>query len=143
VQFYNFEDLPTLSLGDYTKIHQHITGLLTPDAMNYIFLDEVQNVANFERMVDSLFIKKNVDLYITGSNAWLLSGELATLLTGRFVEIAMLPFLSPNTGKPRQLRQTSQKKKVWRSSFIMAAFLKRLCLPADMQIKQKYILRAC
>jgi predicted AAA+ superfamily ATPase len=92
VQFYNFEDLSTLSLGDYTKIHQHITKLLIPDAMNYIFLDEVQNVVNFERMVDSLFIKKNVDLYITGSNAWLLSGELATLLTGRFIEIAMLPF---------------------------------------------------
>jgi predicted AAA+ superfamily ATPase len=60
--------------------------------MNYIFLDEVQNIANFERMADSLFIKENVDLYITGSNAYLLSGELATLLTGRYIEINILPF---------------------------------------------------
>jgi len=59
--------------------------------MNYIFLDEVQNVKEFQRLVDSLFIKKNVDLYITGSNAYLLSGELATLLTGRYIETSILP----------------------------------------------------
>jgi predicted AAA+ superfamily ATPase len=63
-----------------------------PDAMNYVFLDEPQNIPGFERMIDSLFIKKNVVLYVTGTNAWLLSGELATLLTGRYIEIAMLPF---------------------------------------------------
>jgi predicted AAA+ superfamily ATPase len=84
--------LDTLSLGDYKEIHRHITSRLEPDAMNYVFLDEVQNVANFERIVDSLFIRRNVDLYVTGSNAWLLSGELATLLTGRYIEIALLPF---------------------------------------------------
>ncbi|MDR2779905.1 MAG: ATP-binding protein, partial [Synergistaceae bacterium] len=92
IQFYNFEDLDTLSIGDYKEIHRHITDLLAPDKMNYVFLDEAQNVAGFERMVDSLFIKKNVDLYVTGSNARLLSGELATLLTGRYIEISMLPF---------------------------------------------------
>jgi len=59
--------------------------------MNYIFLDEVQNVKEFQRLVDSLFIKKNVDLYVTGSNAYLLSGELATLLTGRYIETSILP----------------------------------------------------
>jgi predicted AAA+ superfamily ATPase len=84
--------LNTLSIGDYKEIHRHIANHLVPDAMNYVFLDEVQNVVGFERMMDSLFIKRNVDLYVTGSNAWLLSGELATLLTGRYVEISMLPF---------------------------------------------------
>lgn len=115
IQFYNFEDLTTLSIGDYSEIHRHITEQLVPDAMNYVFLDEVQNVANFERMVDSLFIKKKVDLYVTGSNAWLLSGELATLLTGRYIEIAMLPFsyaeyreaaqTTPNITKDESLAQ--------------------------------------
>jgi len=92
VQFLNFEDLDTLAVGDYTQIHRHISQKLVPDKMNYVFLDEVQNIANFERMTDSLYIKKNVDLYITGSNAHLLSSELATLLTGRHVEIHVLPF---------------------------------------------------
>lgn len=58
---------------------------------NYIFLDEVQNIKEFQRLVDSLYIKPNVDIYITGSNAYMLSGELATLLTGRYVEINLLP----------------------------------------------------
>ena len=65
--------------------------ILTPDEMNYVFLDEVQMVPDFQRACDSLYILKNVDLYITGSNAGLLSGELATLLSGRYVEIKMLP----------------------------------------------------
>jgi predicted AAA+ superfamily ATPase len=59
--------------------------------MNYIFLDEIQNVKSFQKTVDSLYVKKNVDLYITGSNGNLLSGELATLLSGRYIEIQMLP----------------------------------------------------
>ncbi|MDR0892362.1 MAG: ATP-binding protein [Mediterranea sp.] len=92
IQFYNFEDIKTLAIGDYVQIYLHIDGKLVPDKMNYIFLDEVQNIASFERMADSLFIKENVDLYITGSNAYLLSGELATLLTGRYIEISILPF---------------------------------------------------
>jgi len=92
VQFLNFEDLDTLAIGDYLQVHKYISEKLVPDKMNYIFLDEVQNIANFERMVDSLYIKKNVDLYITGSNAYMLSGELATLLTGRYVETHVLPF---------------------------------------------------
>jgi predicted AAA+ superfamily ATPase len=91
IQFYNFEDLDTLALGDIFQIHSHIKNKLVADKMNYIFLDEVQNVKDFQRLVDSLFIKKNVDLYVTGSNAYLLSGELATLLTGRYIDTSILP----------------------------------------------------
>jgi len=58
--------------------------------MNYVFLDEIQHVDQFEKAVDSLFIKPNVDVYITGSNAYFMSGELATLLSGRYVELKML-----------------------------------------------------
>ena len=91
IQLYNFEDLDTLALGDIFQIHTHIKNKLIADKMNYIFLDEVQNVAEFQRLVDSLFIKKNCDVYITGSNAYLLSGELATLLTGRYITTSILP----------------------------------------------------
>jgi predicted AAA+ superfamily ATPase len=59
--------------------------------MTYIFLDEIQHVSEFERVVDSLFIQKNIDIYITGSNAYFMSGELASLLSGRYVELKMLP----------------------------------------------------
>lgn len=91
IQFYNFEDLDTLALGDIFQIHTHIKNKLVDEKMNYIFLDEVQNIIDFQRLVDSLFIKKNCDVYITGSNAHLLSGELATLLTGRYIETSILP----------------------------------------------------
>ncbi|MCL2111653.1 MAG: ATP-binding protein [Clostridiales bacterium] len=92
VQFLNFEDPDILVLGDWKQAYDHIRSRLVAGRMNYIFLDEVQNIVNFERLVDGLFIKKNVDIYITGSNANLLSGELATLLTGRYIEISILPF---------------------------------------------------
>ncbi len=91
IQFLNFEDLDTLAIGDIYQIHTHIKEQLVPDRMNYIFLDEVQNIQDFQRLVDSLYIKKNCDVYITGSNAYLLSGELATLLTGRYIEVNILP----------------------------------------------------
>lgn len=91
IQFYNFEDLDTLAIGNIYQIHTYIKERLVDDKSNYIFLDEVQNVAEFQRLVDSLYIKPNVDVYITGSNAYLLSGELATLLTGRYIEINILP----------------------------------------------------
>ena len=91
IQFYNFEDLDTIAIGDIFQIHEHIKNKLIPEKKNYIFLDEVQNIKDFQRFVDSLYIKKNVDLYITGSNAYLLSGELATLLTGRYIEMNILP----------------------------------------------------
>ena len=90
IQFYNFEDLDTLAIGDIYQIHTLIKQRLVEDKPNYIFLDEVQNVKEFQRLVDSLYIKPNVDVYITGSNAYMLSGELATLLTGRYVEINVL-----------------------------------------------------
>ena len=91
IQFYNFEDLDTLAIGDIYQIHTHIKERLVADMPNYIFLDEVQNIKEFQRLVDSLYIKPKVDVYITGSNAYMLSGELATLLTGRYVEINLLP----------------------------------------------------
>lgn len=91
IQSINLEDIAYEELVDYRKLYKYITDRLVADKMNYIFLDEIQNVPQFEKAVDSLYIKDNVDLYVTGSNAHLLSGELATLLSGRYVEIKMLP----------------------------------------------------
>ncbi len=90
--FINFEALENEHLLDYKVLYQHITEHLCQDQYTYIFLDEIQKVENFEKAVDSLYIKKNTDIYITGSNAYMLSGELATLLSGRYGEISMLPF---------------------------------------------------
>lgn len=87
----NFESLEFEDLLDYRKLYDYIASKLQPDVTNYIFLDEIQMVEDYQKTVDSLYIKKDVDLYITGSNAYLLSGELATLLSGRYVEINMLP----------------------------------------------------
>lgn len=88
----NFEDLENERLQDYMVLYAYLTERLCKGKTTYIFLDEIQKVEGFEKVVDSLYIKENVDVYITGSNSWLLSGELATLLSGRYVEINMLPF---------------------------------------------------
>ena len=87
----NFEELEYEELLDYKKLYAYLKERLIPEKNTYIFLDELQKVADFEKVVDSLYVKPNVDIYITGSNAYMLSGDLATLLTGRYVEIKMLP----------------------------------------------------
>lgn len=87
----NFEELENEDLLNYKALYSYIKERLCKDKMTYIFLDEIQNVSFFEKAIDSLYVKDNTDVYITGSNSYLLSGELATLLTGRYVEISMLP----------------------------------------------------
>ena len=89
--YVNFEELEYEDLLDYKALYSYIKSRLHSEKTTYIFLDEIQQVANFQKAVDSLYVKQNVDIYITGSNAYLLSGELATLLSGRYVEINMLP----------------------------------------------------
>lgn len=102
----NFEDLEYDSLVDYMELYRYIKERLCTDKMTYVFLDEVQNVPSFEKVVDSLYIKELVDVYITGSNSYMLSSELATLLSGRYVEISMLPLSFREyislTGKPKE-----------------------------------------
>lgn len=87
----NFEDFEFDELREAKALYRYLKERLVEGRMTYIFLDEIQNVNEFQRVVDSLFLKENVDIYMTGSNAYLLSGELATLLTGRYVKIEMLP----------------------------------------------------
>ena len=86
----NLEDAD-YDFKDYKELYSYVNKQIDSKRDYYVFLDEVQNIPMFQKAVDSLYIKKNVDVYITGSNAYLLSGELATLLSGRYIEIKMLP----------------------------------------------------
>ena len=87
----NLEDHEFNFIKDYNDLYNYVNSKLLNDKMNYVLIDEVQKVIDFQIACDSLYIKNNVDWYITGSNSKLLSGELATLLSGRYVEIKMLP----------------------------------------------------
>lgn len=109
----NFEDVELEHLTNYRALYDHITLLLLPDKMNYIFLNEIQHVTQFEKTVDSLFLKPNCDVYITGSNAYFMSGELATLLSGRYVELRMLPlsFKEFCSGLPKGAQGISKAEK--------------------------------
>ena len=87
----NFEDYDNRGLCDPLSLHDYVIAHMATTGKTYVFLDEIQNVPEFQRVVNSLYLRKNLDLYLTGSNAWLLSGDLATLLSGRYMEIEMLP----------------------------------------------------
>jgi predicted AAA+ superfamily ATPase len=92
IAFFNFEERENIRFSDWTMLYDEITSKVNPNQKNYIFLDEVQLIPGFEKLIDSLFVKKYIDLYVTGSNAYLLSSELATLLTGRYIAIHLHPF---------------------------------------------------
>jgi predicted AAA+ superfamily ATPase len=88
----NLEEMENEALLERHVLHDYVMRLADPQQMNYVFLDEVQNVPQFEKLVDSLFVKDFLDIYITGSNAYMLSSEIATALSGRYIEINILPF---------------------------------------------------
>ena len=88
----NFEERENIKFSEWTDLYDEIIAKTNPNEKFYIFLDEVQLLTNFEKFIDAVFVKKHLDLYVTGSNAYLLSSELATLLTGRYVAINLYPF---------------------------------------------------
>ncbi len=95
---------------DYKVLYNYITSKLDSDKTNYIFIDEVHKCNGFEKAVDSLFVKKSCDVYITGSNAYLLSGEFATLLSGRYIQIDMLPFSFKEYYEAKKIVAKAKKK---------------------------------
>ena len=125
--FINFEDLKFEHLKNYKVLYQYIEERLVPDKKNYIFIDEIQEVENFQRTIDSLFIKENTDIYITGSNAMMLSGELSTLLSGRYIEISILPL---SFSEYLKLTGTQDVRQAWNKYFENGGF------PYATQIKE-------
>lgn len=113
ITFLNFEDVENEDFTEYRALYEHIKARLLNDRMNYIFLDEVQHVEQFEKAVNSLFRKENCDVHITGSNAYFMSGELATRLSGRYVELKMLPlsFAEFCSGLPEDAKELSKNEK--------------------------------
>lgn len=130
----NFEDISSETLLDYKKLYEYVTERLLPGRMTYVFLDEVQNVPDFQKAVDSLFIKNNVDIYITGSNANMLSGELATLLSGRYIEISMLPLSFAEYFE----MISGDKRSAWNSYYRNGGFPYAAAIDAD-DIRKDYI----
>jgi predicted AAA+ superfamily ATPase len=130
----NFEDLQYEALLDYRKLYEYVTARLAPGKKTYVFLDEVQNVPEFQRAVDSLYIKANVDVYITGSNAHMLSGDLATLLSGRYIEINMLPL---SFAEYKEL-VGGDKREAFASYFRNGAFPQAASI-ADDEVRSDYI----
>ena len=90
--FLNFEERENARFASWEEVYDHIVATLVQTKKRYVFLDEVQQVPHFEKLVDALYVKKDIDLYITGSNAYLLSSELSTLLSGRYIAINLHPF---------------------------------------------------
>lgn len=125
----NFEELEYEDLLDYKALYNYVKERLHPSKPTYVFLDEIQQVENFQKAVDSLYVKRNVDVYITGSNAYLLSGELATLLSGRYVEINMLPL---SFAEFCELRQDGDKETLF------AEYMKNGGLPYVVKLSDKY-----
>lgn len=125
----NFEDYDYEELKQPKKLYTYIKDRLRDDRMHYVFFDEIQNVGDFPKVVDSLNLKANVDLYLTGSNAYMLSSEIATFLSGRYVEVKMLPLSFKEyvqaTGDKKELGLKYQK------------YLKFSSFPYAMMLEEK------
>lgn len=122
----NFEDFEYELLWNAKALYEYLKERILPDRMMYLILDEIQNVKDFQRVVDSFFIRENVDIYITGSNSYMLSGELATLLSGRYVMIEMLPFSFSEFVRAHQLENNPERayqSYIETSSFPYAMYL--------------------
>lgn len=130
----NFEDYAYDNLIEPKELYRYIESKLLGNNKSYIFLDEIQNVRDFPRVIDSLYLKENVDIYLTGSNAYMLSSDISTLLTGRYVEIKMLPLsfkeYVSSTGDFNNL-QSKYKDYIESTSFPFALELKKTDLIKD------------
>ncbi|MBO5417112.1 MAG: ATP-binding protein [Clostridia bacterium] len=132
----NFEDLAFEELSDYKKLYEYIMTKINKEKTTYLFLDEIQKIEHFEKAVDSFFVQDNIDIYITGSNAFLLSGELATLLSGRYVEISMLPL---SFKEFCQLREHDDKDLLFSEYLKIGSFPYVVGLPVSEEMVDVYL----
>lgn len=130
----NFEEMELHKyLNDLAGLYDYIISQLDLSKQCYVFLDEVQNVNGFERLVDGLFVKPNIDVYITGSNAHLLSGELATLLSGRYIEISILPFSFNEYLSARKIDKTN---KYFNYEALFFDYVNETSLPKGVELRE-------
>ncbi len=120
-----------MDLQNSERLYAYLKKRVRNKQKYYIFLDEIQNVSNFEKVVDSLFLKKNLDIYITGSNAYFLSGELATLLSGRYVELKMLPLSFKEFASVQKEKNT----RLLYNEYLKTSFPYAITLNAEKQIQ--------
>ena len=113
----DFEKLEYGDLQNYKKLYQYIKDRLVDNKMMYIFLDEIQNVPSYEKVVDSLHVKENIDIYITGSNSYIFSGQLATYLSGRYIEIPILPLSFKEVYNPQTDKEEAFQKYIKTGGF--------------------------
>jgi predicted AAA+ superfamily ATPase len=137
IQSLNFEEPEYRELTNGEALYGYLKKRLIPGKKNYIFLDEIQNVREYEKAVDGLFIKKNVDLYLTGSNARMLSGEIATILSGRYVEIPLLPlsFKEYRSAFPR----SANLERLYRDYLVNSSFPYTLELGGNRDLIRDYL----
>lgn len=128
ITFINFEEKDNIILSDWTKLYDEIIKFVNPNENQYVFLDEVQLIEGFEKLINSLFVIKNIDLYVTGSNAYLLSSELATLLSGRYIAINVQPF-----SFPEYILANKEEKHV---EGLFRKYLNSSCFPEAVTIEQ-------
>lgn len=138
IQSINFEDIANEPYLDYRELHRHIKQNLVAGEMNYLFFDEIQMVDDFPKAINSLFLLDNVDIYVTGSNAYMLSGEIATMLTGRYVEIKMLP-LSFKEYVSDKSQATQSIEKLYRNYIEYGAFPYVQQLSEDRTLIDEYL----
>ena len=127
----NFEEFDFGDLQTSEQLYAYLKKRVRNKQKYYIFLDEIQNVSDFEKVVDSLFLKKNLDIYITGSNAYFLSGELATLLSGRYVELKMLPL----SFKEFASVQKEKNLRILYNEYLKTSFPYAITLNAEKQLQ--------
>ncbi len=133
-QLYNFE-LPENFLNKtWETIYFDIKSKVKEGERNYIFLDEVQNIPSFEKLVDGLYATENIDVYITGSNAYLLSSELATLLSGRYIEISILPF---SFAEYLKIREIDYSNKYLNYEALFFDFVNETSLPKGVELRDE------
>lgn len=133
-QFYNFE-LPENFLNkSWDTLYFEIKAKLHADKKNYLFLDEIQNITDFEKLVDGLYATENTDVYITGSNANLLSSELATLLSGRYIEISILPF---SFAEYLEFRSIDTQNKYLNYEALFYDYVNETSLPKGVELREE------
>lgn len=133
----NFEDYDFLELRNPKNLYNFVNSRLVKDKMNYVFLDEIQHVTDYADVVDALYIKENIDLYITGSNAYMLSNETATLLSGRYVGMKLLPFSFKEYVSARGNREP--KDRLYADYITYSSFPYAASIRQDPQIINDYL----